>query len=206
MVFRDKEDMSVLCCNSHTPTLVHTMVSLDGARDGNDGFFPATNLQYAQGGILFDSLNDVITLPCRVIRIMIKRTWYSEITDYLDIRETLSIRSNINNLFRQGCLLSLLRILLITLLLSLVYKSLCSIHFFSYLFTADKLSMDVGNSVTLFLDPKLDNSFMKSLHHDLQSVYGSKILTTSQQVNSNLFNLNIASFCNQFLISIMQSY
>ena len=48
--------------------------------------------------------------------------------------------------------------------------------------------MDVGNTVTLFLDPKLDNSFMKSLHHDLQSVYGKKILTTSQQVISALFS------------------
>ena len=204
----DTEEMSVLCCNSHTPTLVQTMVSLDGARDENDGCFPAKNLQYAQGRILFDSLNVAITWPCRVIRIIVKWNWYSEITDYLDIWETLSIRLNsyINNLFRQRCPLSLLRILLTTLLLSLVYKNLCSIHILVHLFTADKLSMDVGNTVTLFLDPKLDNSFMKSLHHDLQSVYGSKILTTSQQVNSNLFNLDIESFCNQFLISIMQSY
>ena len=53
--------------------------------------------------------------------------------------------------------------------------------------------MDVGNTVTLFLDPKLDNSFMKSLHHDLQSVYGKKILTTSQQVISTLLSKPLLS-------------
>ena len=72
MVFMDTEEMSVLCCNSHTPTLVQTMVSLDGARDENDGCFPAKNLQYAQEGIEFDSLNICLTVPCIVISVIIR--------------------------------------------------------------------------------------------------------------------------------------
>ena len=66
-------------------------------------FFPAKNLQYAQEGIEFDSLNICLTVPCIVISVIIRWNWYSEITDYLDILEMFSVRPypHIHNLFRK---------------------------------------------------------------------------------------------------------
>ena len=54
---------------------------------------------------------------------------------------------------------------------------------FKILFIADKLCTDAGNTVTLFLDPNIDNAFMKNLSHDLKNVYNSKIQVITHQVN-----------------------
>ena len=50
------------------------------------------------------------------------------------------------------------------------------------IFIGDKLCTDAGNTVTLFLDPDLDNTFMKNLLHDLQTVYNNKIQVITHQV------------------------
>ena len=52
----------------------------------------------------------------------------------------------------------------------------------SEVFTADKLCMEVGNTVTLFMDPQLDSYFMENIFNDLQCLYSLEIQTTNQQV------------------------
>ena len=50
------------------------------------------------------------------------------------------------------------------------------------LFSADKLSAEADNTVTFFIDPKIEDTFMKNVVNDLQSLSNKEILTTDQQV------------------------
>ena len=50
------------------------------------------------------------------------------------------------------------------------------------IFSADKLSTEVDNTVTFFIDAKMDNTFVNNIVNDLQSLSKQKILTTDQQV------------------------
>ena len=48
---------------------------------------------------------------------------------------------------------------------------------------ADKLIMDRDNTVTFFLDPQLNNDFMKNVANDLQCVTNKEIKTINTQVH-----------------------
>ena len=43
--------------------------------------------------------------------------------------------------------------------------------------------MEAGNTITFYLDPKIDNSFMNNVANDLQCVTQKEIRTISTQVN-----------------------
>jgi len=43
------------------------------------------------------------------------------------------------------------------------------------LIVADKLAMEIGNEITFFIDPKIDNEFMVDAANDLQCVMDKKV-------------------------------
>ena len=69
------------------------------------------------------------------------------------------------------------------------------------LFSADKLSTEADNTVTFFIDPKMENTFMNNVVNDLQSLSYKKILTTDQQVILYQRSCSIISVMNPLSIS-----
>ena len=56
--------------------------------------------------------------------------------------------------------------------------------------SADKLAMELGNEITFFIDPKIDNEFMVDAANDLQCVMDKKVNIIKHQV-IKLISLNL---------------
>ena len=62
----------------------------------------------------------------------------------------------------------------------ILYSHAILYHVFSS--SADKLAMEIGNEITFFIDPKIDNEFMVDAANDLQCVMDKKVNIIKHQV------------------------